>query len=478
MCLLSSVVELPFHTRMVTSSNLVVGKIQIRQVIFFSYSNFWNKIGKFIEKMQDFFLSCKECRIDSPRNFYGMFYIGPFTGSQSLTVANALRRTLLSELTGISITSVQIDSVNHEFSTLIGVRESVFDILLNLKEIVLKSSSALKKTQIGYLQAYGPGVIRACDLNLPSNIQCVDPDQYIATLSQDGKLIMKFTINEGKNSNIQKPSVLKKSDSFNQTNFKNAFSEKNMTMLIDATFMPVNKVNYVIESYEHYQEIGLSNSNKMSNTQNIDLSKNIESQYEFLQPSLAQQALRKQKLQGQGESTGLPDQVIILEIWTNGSLHPRQALYKALNNLMNLFLQLEKMRILNAIFSKAIGKSNETYNKMRKKVEYEYDYYTQIERAQQMAKTLDNLSPEAILAYEKKYKKELLMKKNKRNIQVANLNISNRSRRLLENAKIYNLTDLLEQSTIRLRKIKGFGEKSLKEVIIALKEIGLSLKSN
>lgn len=147
--------------------------------------------------MSQFFISCKESRIENNRSFYGCFYLGPFEPSQSITIANALRRTLLSELYGLGIVSVEIEGASHEYSSLPGVRDSVLDILLNLKEIVLKKTIKNLKPQIGYLRARGPGVVRASHLRLPPFIQCVDPDQYIATLADNGFLNMKFIIQYG-----------------------------------------------------------------------------------------------------------------------------------------------------------------------------------------------------------------------------------------------------------------------------------------
>jgi DNA-directed RNA polymerase alpha subunit len=147
--------------------------------------------------MSQFFISCKESKIENNRSFYGCFSLGPFEPSQSITIANSLRRTLLSELYGLAIVSVEIDGATHEYSSLSGVRDSVLDILLNFKEIVLKKTIKNFKPQIGYLRARGPGVVRAGDLRLPAFIQCVDPDQYIATLADNGFLNVKFIIQYG-----------------------------------------------------------------------------------------------------------------------------------------------------------------------------------------------------------------------------------------------------------------------------------------
>jgi DNA-directed RNA polymerase alpha subunit len=153
-------------------------------------------------------VSCRESIMENKKSFYGRFYIGPLEIGQGITLANALRRALLSELNGLAITTVEIEGVSHEYSTLMGVRESVLDILLNLKQIVLKSKKSVKRAQTAYVYCQGPGVIRAADIILPSSIQCVDPEQYIATLSSDGILKMKLIIRQGKNYLVQTPNSL------------------------------------------------------------------------------------------------------------------------------------------------------------------------------------------------------------------------------------------------------------------------------
>ena len=157
--------------------------------------------------MSQFLISSKESRIETNRSFYGSFLIGPFHPSESLTVATALRRSLLSELPGIAIISVQIEGATHEYSNIPGVRDSVLDILLNLREVVLKKLSKNSRPQVGYLRARGPGIITAGDLCLPPFFQCVDPQQHIATLADDGVLNMKFIIAEGTNYIKGKPKI-------------------------------------------------------------------------------------------------------------------------------------------------------------------------------------------------------------------------------------------------------------------------------
>jgi DNA-directed RNA polymerase alpha subunit len=205
------------------------------------------------KSQQHFFISCKKLRIETNTCFYGCFYLGPFDPGQSLTIANALRRTLLSELKGIAITSVEIEGAFHEYSILPGIQDSVLDILLNLKEVVLKKKSIgfseknlpinIFKTQVGYLRARGPGIIKAADLKLPPFLQCINPEQYIATLSDDGSLNLKFLINEGKNYHLQTPTKNLNSTTSSSISYSNP-------LLIDAVFMPVLKVSYIIESNE------------------------------------------------------------------------------------------------------------------------------------------------------------------------------------------------------------------------------------
>lgn len=406
-------------------------------------------------KIHDFFLSCKECRIENPRSFYGCFYIGPFNAGQSLTVANALRRTLLAELTGIAITSVQIEGAAHEYSTLPGVRESVLDILLNLKEIVLKASRPLQAPVFGFVQARGPGVVRACDLKLPPSIQCVDPDQYIATLSHDGVLSAKFSIHQGKNYVVHSSKKTQPSLNFNNASSlgqrgqahpstktgrassknsarlaapfsKSEFVGKN-PLYLDAVFVPVNKVNYVVESY------------------------------------------------GPSENTS-SNQVVILEVWTNGSLHPRQAVYESLKHLMCLFSQLEKMKVLNSVFSKARLQSNPSYQKIFNKIEFDYDYYTQKQNGAKNSKTARSLLADNMVELESQPGQKMLKHTNLQKVEIWGLSVSNRSHKLLRSAGIFTVAELIKKSPEDLKKIKGFGQKSLDEVCNALKEVGLQLR--
>lgn len=209
--------------------------------------------------MSQFFISCKESRIENNRSFYGCFYLGPFEPSQSITIANALRRTLLSELYGIGIVSVEIEGASHEYSSLPGVRDSVLDILLNLKEIVLKKTIKNFKPQIGYLRVRGPGVVRASHLRLPPFIQCVDPNQYIATLADNGFLNMKFIIQYGNKWLSPKNSL----SASNNQGINNKESEETKNLSLNSAFNTHLKKRRLI--LKKLKQMGIASSNSYIN---------------------------------------------------------------------------------------------------------------------------------------------------------------------------------------------------------------------
>ena len=149
-------------------------------------------IFSIIHNMFDKNFYCVSSRIENSGQLYGCFKIGPFSRYQSLTFANALRRTLLADRSRCTFSAVQIHDVEHEFSSLVGVRESVVDILLNLEKLIFKIKKPITKPQVALINFCGPGILRAQHISLPSNFQCVSPSQYIATLEVDGKLTLKL----------------------------------------------------------------------------------------------------------------------------------------------------------------------------------------------------------------------------------------------------------------------------------------------
>nr|YP_009104946.1 alpha subunit of RNA polymerase [Watanabea reniformis]AIT93603.1 alpha subunit of RNA polymerase [Watanabea reniformis] len=257
--------------------------------------------------MENLVLSCLESRIENNRNLYGRFLLGPFMNGHAITIATALRRALLSEIKGVSITALEIQGTTHEFSTIEGVRESVLDIALNFQQIVLHSEVDLTTPEVGYLQIQGPAVVRAMDLKLPLGIKCVDPTQHIATLSTGGLLVLKFLIARGKKSSFCKKDTrlikarhIKKAKAFygekKDKEFKSEICFRNIIPL-DSMFTPVHRVNFLLESDD------LSNK---------------------------------------------PRERLILEVWTNGSIHPRQAIHEAALYLIDLFSIFRKMSHLDS----------------------------------------------------------------------------------------------------------------------------------
>ncbi|MCU0542470.1 MAG: DNA-directed RNA polymerase subunit alpha [Oscillatoriaceae cyanobacterium Prado104] len=181
--------------------------------------------------MAQFQIECIESNTDKDRSQYGKFVLEPLDRGQGTTVGNALRRVLLSNLEGTAVTSVRIAGVNHEFATIEGVREDVIEILLNMKEVVLKSHSS--QPQIGRLRIEGPATVTADRFDLPSEVEVVDRSQYIATLSPGSVLEMEFRIEKG----VGYRAVDRSRDEGSALDF----------LQIDAIFMPIRKVNYTVE---------------------------------------------------------------------------------------------------------------------------------------------------------------------------------------------------------------------------------------
>ncbi|MBM2809362.1 MAG: DNA-directed polymerase subunit alpha [Chloroflexi bacterium] len=160
----------------------------------------------------------------------GQFEIEPLDNGFGLTVGNALRRVLLSSLTGAAVTAIRIENVFHEFSTIPGVREDTTELILNLKQIRLKSYT--DEPINVRLDATGPGAVTAGDIQVPPEIEIVNPELLIATLdSGDARLEMLLTIEKGQG-------------------YRTAEGRDSTTIgviPIDAVFTPIRRVNYRVE---------------------------------------------------------------------------------------------------------------------------------------------------------------------------------------------------------------------------------------
>ena len=161
---------------------------------------------------------------------YGRFHVEPLERGFGITIGNSLRRILLSSLQGAAITAVRMKGVLHEFSTLHGVREDVTDIILNIKELLVKLHSDGPETL--RLKADKPGVVKARDIQVNPNVEILNPDHVIATLSEDGDLDMEMTVKRGRG---YVPAERNREE-----------GQPIGTVPIDALFSPIRRVNYTV----------------------------------------------------------------------------------------------------------------------------------------------------------------------------------------------------------------------------------------
>jgi len=310
-----------------------------------------------VTTVAQFQIECVESTTKKNQSQYNRFVLEPLDRGQGTTVGNALRRVLLSNLPGAAVTAIRIAGVNHEFATIPGVREDVLEIMLNMKEIVLKSYT--DQPQIGRLVAMGPATITAAHFDVPSEIEVIDPNQYVATLVEGAKLEMEFRVERGTGYRA----IDRSKDDTSSLDF----------LQIDSVFMPVTKVNYAVEDI---------------------------------------------RADGAG-----PKDRLVLEIWTNGSIHPREALSEASELIANLFIPLKDLNELETSQS---------------------DYQ-------------DEVNPES-------------------QIPIEELQLSVRAYNCLKRAQINTVAELLDYSQEDLLEIKNFGAKSAEEVIEALqKRLGITL---
>jgi DNA-directed RNA polymerase subunit alpha len=190
-------------------------------------------------------VNCLEKFLDKNNNAYGCFIIEPLEIGQGITLGNALRRTILSDLSSYAITGVRINNLKHEFSAIEGVREDVLEILLNIKEILFKQSLLHSFESIklkGFLNARGPKIITAGMLKIPDKIITVlNPNHYLCTLVDNSEFYLEIDIERGKGYKL-KEEFLKYSQEIS------IFSKRYpSTLFIDTIFLPIKKVNYKVK---------------------------------------------------------------------------------------------------------------------------------------------------------------------------------------------------------------------------------------
>lgn len=167
---------------------------------------------------------------------YGRFVVEPLERGYGITLGNSLRRIMLSSLPGASVSQVKIEGVLHEFSSIPGVKEDVTEIIMNLKSLAIRNSSSSNEPKTAYIEFEGEGVVRASDIQVDSDIEIINKDQVIATLSggKNCKLYMELTITKGRGY---------------------ISAEKNKSddlpigvIAVDSIYTPVERVNLTVEN--------------------------------------------------------------------------------------------------------------------------------------------------------------------------------------------------------------------------------------
>ena len=167
---------------------------------------------------------------------YGKFVVEPLERGYGITLGNSLRRIMLSSLPGASVSQVKFDGVLHEFTSIDGVKEDVTEIIMNIKSLAIKNKSDSNEPKTAYIDFHGEGVVRASDIQVDQDIEIMNPDQVIATLSggKDSKLYVELTITKGRG--------YVGAD-------KNKKDDLSISVIpVDSIYTPVERVNVTVEN--------------------------------------------------------------------------------------------------------------------------------------------------------------------------------------------------------------------------------------
>jgi DNA-directed RNA polymerase subunit alpha len=298
-------------------------------------------------------------------NFYGKFELEPLERGFGTTLGNALRRVMLSSLPGSAISSVKIDGVLHEFQTIEGVVEDVTTIILNLKQVVVKNYS--KETKTVRVNATTEGPVTAGDIEHDADIEIINPDLVIANVAAGGKLIMEMTVSNGRGYVRS------------EENKKILDIRKVGVIAIDSLFSPIERISYDVE------------------------------------PARV----------GQNETYDK----LILNVWTNGSMKPEEAIALASRILIEHFNILTNLSNIADMTGMMIEKTEDP-----------------------KVKALETT--------------------------IEDLDFSVRAYNCLKRAYIHTLQDLVHMSESDMMKIRNLGKKSLKEVLDKVRDLGLVLRND
>lgn len=298
-------------------------------------------------------------------NFYGRFELEPLERGFGTTIGNALRRVMLSSLPGSAISSIKIDGVLHEFQTIDGVYEDVTTIILNLKGVVFKNHS--NEPKVVRIHATKEGEVTAGDIEHDADIEVINKDKVIATLSKGGSLNMEMTVTNGRG-------YVK-----SEANKKIYDIKKAGVIAIDSLYSPIERVSY---------EVGSARV-------------------------------------GQDESYNK----LILDVWTNGSMKPEEAIALASRILIEHFTILTDLSAIADVSGMMIEKTEDP-----------------------KVKALET--------------------------SIEDLDFSVRAYNCLKRAGIHTLQDLVNKSESDMMKIRNLGKKSLKEVLDKIRDMGLVLRDD
>ena len=305
-----------------------------------------------------------ECTLVDQNGCHAVFVVEPLERGFGHTLGNSLRRVLLSSLPGAAVSSVQIEGVQHEFSTIPGVKEDVTEIILNLKHLAVRLYSDETARKTVTIDAKGPCEVTAEDIKVDDEVEIINPELHIATLNEDAHLQMTLTLDHGRG-------------------YVSADKNKDATMPIgvipiDSIFTPIRKVNYRVED----TRVG----------QMTDFDK------------------------------------LTLEIWTNGTLTPEEAISGA-------------AKILTEHLSLFVGLT-------------------------------DQVMPISVLPQETDSKDKVL------EMTIEELDLSVRAYNCLKRANINTVAELVTRNQEDMMKVRNLGRKSLEEVELKLQQLGLGLKPN
>ena len=292
-------------------------------------------------------------KVEDLSDSYGKFIIEPLEKGYGVTLGNSIRRALLSSMWGAAATAIRIDGITHEFDTIPGIKEDVIEIILNVKELVVKMFS--DEPQVLKIKAKGKKTVTTADIIPNINVEILNPDLTIATLTKEAKLDMEIFVEKGTGYLLAEKN--KKSD------------QPVDTIFIDSFFSPITKVSYNVET---------ASLSKFSN-------------YDKL----------------------------ILEIFTNKSILPDEALSKSANIL------IKYLKVFTKFSPEDFESEGEPISEEEKK---------RSEKDKILNKTIEELD------------------------------FSVRSYNCLKKSKINTLRDLVELSPMEVMKIKNLGKKSLDEI--------------